>query len=258
MGLSVQLIAQESSRIILSSDVQWQLLNPARGDKSPRAGVLWGNIKSEEPTGFLVKFTDGFSSPPHIHNITYRAVVISGEIHNDDPTAAPMWMSPGSFWTQPKGETHITAARGKNSIALVEIDRGPYLVRPVDKEFDSGEKPINIDSANIVWVNFPGTDLSDNGPKVAYLWADTKNAHTQGKFIKLPAGFKGKILCDEGYFHGVIIKGEPDYLGKENKHMLPGSYFGSEGQTVHGISSHKTKETIIYVRTNSDFKISME
>ena len=145
MGLSVQVIAQESSRIILSSDVQWQLLNPARGDKSPRAGVLWGNIKSEEPTGFLVKFTDGFSSPPHIHNITYRAVVISGEIHNDDPTAAPMWMSPGSFWTQPKGETHITAARGKNSIALVEIDRGPYLVRPVDKEFDSGEKPINID-----------------------------------------------------------------------------------------------------------------
>lgn len=97
-------------RIVLAADVDWQALNPARGEMSPRAGTLWGDRNAEVPTGFLAKFRDGFSSPPHIHNVTYRAVVISGGIHNDDPEAERMWMGSGSFWTQPKGEVHITSA----------------------------------------------------------------------------------------------------------------------------------------------------
>ena len=92
------------SEVILASEVKWEQLNPARGDDSPQAGTLWGDRKGTVPTGFLARFAEGFSSPPHIHNTTYRAVVISGLIHNDDPDAAPMWMPAGSFWTQPKGE----------------------------------------------------------------------------------------------------------------------------------------------------------
>ena len=103
--------------VIMVSEVKWEQLNPARGDKSPQAGTLWGDRKGTVPTGFLAKFVDGFSSPPHIHNATYRAVVISGRIHNDDPNAADMWMSTGSFWTQPKGEVHITAAKGSINVA---------------------------------------------------------------------------------------------------------------------------------------------
>jgi hypothetical protein len=69
-----------------------------------------------------------------------------GSVHNDDPEAASMWMGNGSFWTQPKGEVHVTAAKGANNIALVEIDQGPYLVRPPDQAFDSGERPVNLDA----------------------------------------------------------------------------------------------------------------
>ena len=127
---SMQVAAEPTNEVILASDVKWEQLNPARGDKSPKAGTLWGDRKGAVPTGFLAKFVDGFSSPPHIHNITYRAVVISGGIHNDDPNAAAMWMPAGSFWTQPKGEVHITAAKGNTNVALVEIDKGPYLVLP--------------------------------------------------------------------------------------------------------------------------------
>ena len=94
----------ESHEVVLTSDVEWEQLNPARGDKSPQAGTLWGDRKGTVPTGFLARFVDGFSSPPHIHNVTYRAVVISGSIHNDDPDAAEMWMPVGSFWTQPKAK----------------------------------------------------------------------------------------------------------------------------------------------------------
>ncbi len=56
--------------ITLASDLQWQQLNPARGDQSPKAADLWGNRKDSGATGFLVEFVHGFSSPPHIHNVT--------------------------------------------------------------------------------------------------------------------------------------------------------------------------------------------
>ena len=118
------------------SKVNWEKLNPARGDKSPQAGTIWGDRKGEVETAFLAKFVDGFSSPPHIHNVSYRAIVIDGLIHNDDPKAANMWMPTGSYWTQPAGESHITSAKGKNNIALVEIDKGPYLVKPIKQKFD--------------------------------------------------------------------------------------------------------------------------
>lgn len=113
----------------LASEIQWQKLNPARGDASPQAGTIWGDQTKDGESGFLVKFVDGFSSPPHIHNITYRGIVIGGGLHNDDPDAKHMWMEVGSYWTQPAGEVHITAARG-SSIGYVEIQSGPYLVKP--------------------------------------------------------------------------------------------------------------------------------
>ncbi|PWJ58144.1 uncharacterized protein DUF4437, partial [Dyadobacter jejuensis] len=96
-----------TNKVVLSSEIVWEKLNPARGEQSPQAGTIWGDRKGEIATGFLAKFTDGFSSPPHIHNVTYRAVVIKGMIHNDDPKAENMWMKTGSFWTQPVGESHI-------------------------------------------------------------------------------------------------------------------------------------------------------
>ena len=53
--------AEPTSMVVLRSEVKWDHLNPARGDKSPQAGTLWGDRKGTVPTGFLVKFVDGFS-----------------------------------------------------------------------------------------------------------------------------------------------------------------------------------------------------
>ncbi len=39
---------------VLTSEVKWEQLNPARGDKSPKAGTLWGDRNGTGPTGFLV------------------------------------------------------------------------------------------------------------------------------------------------------------------------------------------------------------
>jgi hypothetical protein len=84
--------AEPTSKVVLMSEVEWTYLNPARGDKAPMAATLWGDRFGTGPTGFLLKPKGGFELPPHIHNVSYRGVVISGLIHNDDPNAVDMWM----------------------------------------------------------------------------------------------------------------------------------------------------------------------
>lgn len=107
-----EIAAEPNSALVMTSEVEWAQLNPAHGDKSPQAATLWGDRNGPEPTGFLLKPMDGFMSPPHIHNVACRGVVITGLIHNDDPGAKVMWMPAGSFWTQPAETVHITAATG--------------------------------------------------------------------------------------------------------------------------------------------------
>ena len=244
-----------TTTIVLSSDIVWEKLNPARGENSPQAGTIWGDRNGSVPTGFLAKFADGFSSPPHIHNVTYRAVVISGSIHNDDPEAKNMWMQPGSFWTQPQGESHITSAKGSENIAYVEIDSGPYLVKPIEEAFDNGERPINIDASNIVWLNSDNTNWIDpkNNAEISFLWESREDNPLKGLFIKLPKAFDGEIIHNGDIFHSVIISGElnleiPDT--GETTILDAGSYFSASSKTTHKVSNTSDDEIIVYVRTN--------
>ncbi len=145
-------LAASDVDIVSPSGIEFVPLNPARGDAAPQAGVLWGDIRKDVPTGAIIRFKPEFSSPPHIHNITYRAVVIEGSVHNDDPDAANMWMGPGSFWTQPAGLNHITSAGEDGATIFLEILEGPYLVKPEKDAFRNGEQPINIADGNLVWL----------------------------------------------------------------------------------------------------------
>jgi mannose-6-phosphate isomerase-like protein (cupin superfamily) len=245
-----------TNTVLLSSEIVWEKLNPARGDQSPQAGTLWGDRKEKVATGFLAKFVDGFSSPPHIHNATYRAVVIKGSIHNDDPAAENMWMNPGSFWTQPKGESHITSAKGEENIALVEIDKGPYLVQPIEEAYDNGERPINIDASNVVWLDSKKTNWIDTDSKaeISFLW----EAHdSNGLFVKLPKTYSGTITTDGTVLHSVVIQGELNYTMPQNqvtKVLDAGSSFSSTNQAIHTVSIENSS-VILYIRTNGNIKI---
>lgn len=261
--------AEAAKEVVLKSEVTWDHLNPKRGDLAPKAGTLWGDRNGNEPTGFLLRPPEDFQSPPHIHNISYRGVVIQGVIHNDDPGAAKMWMPAGSFWTQPKGEVHITSAMKKGSLAYIEIEEGPYLVLPKEEAFDSGERPVNVDRSNIVWLDASDTlriatqEEADhaNGPQIAYLWGDTGPGEMNGTFLKLPAGFTGKIMSAGSVFRAVVIKGLPQYTVSKTdmKTLEPGSYFSSMGGTAaHQIASTIREETLLYVRTNGTYKVTRE
>ncbi len=249
-----------TNKVVLSSEIVWEKLNPARGDKSPQAGTIWGDRKGEVATGFLAKFVDGFSSPPHIHNVTYRAVVIKGLIHNDDPKAEYMWMKPGSFWTQPSGESHITSAKGDENIALVEINKGPYLVKPINKSFDNGERPINIDVTNVVWLNSEKTNWIDSksNAEISFLLESKRNDKLKSLFVKLPQGYIGEIETNGNIVHSVVIMGELNYTMPQNKETMVldnGSYFGSTDKAVHTVKNSSEKEIILYIRTNGEIKV---
>lgn len=237
--------------VIPYSAIEWIPLNPARGDNSPKAGTLWGDRSADVATGFLVQFKDGFSSPPHIHNVSYRGIVISGLIHNDDPDAAKMWMPAGSYWTQPKGESHITAAKGSMNIAYIEIDEGPYLVHPTDQAFDSGQRPINIDRSNIVWLD------STDGAQIAYLWGGHNEGQSNGTLIKLPKNFNGTINTNSTLSRAVVIQGQLEIQANQEPVTLEaGSAFETLSNFSLRISNKTEMESIMYVRSDGKLTVS--
>lgn len=250
---------KSKNEIVTAENVEWGWLNPLRGDKSPAAGKLWGDRTDTLASGFLVKFNKGFSSPPHIHNVTYRGIVIKGLLHNDDEKAEKMWLPAGSFWQQPAGEAHITAANGNVNLAYIEIQEGPYLVKPTNGAFDNGERPINIDKSNLVWLN--ASDISwvndKSGVQTAFLWGSHKEDKLNASILKIPAGFKGKIRNLSPNFRAVIIQGNITHqIAKDKKidRLDAGSYFGAAENSTHIISSEK--ESIVYIRTNGKFEVS--
>ncbi|MEL7171774.1 MAG: DUF4437 domain-containing protein [Pseudomonadota bacterium] len=256
-------VAQPVVEVVPRSEIELQPLNPLRGDLSPKAGVLWGDIKQDVPTGTLIEFVDGFASPPHIHNITYRAVVISGSVHNDDPEAARMWMGPGSFWTQPAGENHITAAlEGSRATAFLEILSGPYLVQPAEQEFDNGERPINIEARNVIWLDAadvawldPEDTLAEGGPEVAFLWGAPEAGERNGTFLKLPAGFEGALQGNGAWLRAVLISGQAVHAAGGAEAVLdPGSYFGSDGDATHQVTCAAEAECVFYVSTEGRYQ----
>ena len=251
--------------VIAPDDLNFIPLNPARGDAAPQAGVLWGDIREDVASGILLRFADGFSSPSHIHNITYRGVVIQGGLHNDDPTAEPMWMGPGSFWTQPAGENHVTSAEpGNSATAFLEILSGPYLVEPSDKAFDNGERPINLVPSNIVWLNPENIEwINLNNaqehalkPQMTFLWGSPEAGELSGAFIKLPSRFSGSLKVQGGLLRAVVIQGELIHhiKGRTPQTTLPaGGYFSSEFNIENQLTCQADTECIIYVRTTDKF-----
>lgn len=251
----------------MRSELEFVPLNPARGDAAPQAGVLWGDIRKDVPSGVLLKFAPGFSSPPHIHNITYRAVVIRGALYNGGENATKMWMGPGSYWDQPAGAPHITAAKGDaGATAFLEILEGPYLVQPTKLFFDNGERPINLEARNIVWLDASDVTWVDTSSvssaasrtQMAFLWGSPQPGKKNGTFLKLQPGFRGTLRGNGSQLRAVVIAGHTSHRlsGKaEVNKLAPGSYFGSKGDITHQIECEAGDDCVIYVRTEGKYEV---
>jgi len=106
----------------------------------------------------------------------------------------------------------------------------------------------------------------DQSPRAGNLWGDRTESGASGflvKFedgtlVKLPAGFTGKIHNQNSTFHAVVIQGRSQYQvpgETEEKTLEPGSYFGSEAESVHQVSCEAEEECIIYVRTEGKYDV---
>ncbi|MFG0292941.1 MAG: DUF4437 domain-containing protein [Phycisphaerales bacterium JB050] len=253
-------------RVVTTSDVQWGALNPARGAAGPRAGDLWGDRTGSSATGFLVRFGEGFSSPPHIHNITYRGIVIDGLIHNDDPEAEESWMPSGSYWTQPAGEVHITAARGDGRLAYIEIQDGPYLVMPPEEASDTGERALNLHAGNMVWldasssnrITLPAGVQPGKGPKISFLWGDPQDESASGAMVRVPSGCTVTLQSDDPMLRAVVIKGQAILHrrgGLESQPLEPGSFVGATGGSNSRITMSASEACWLYVRGKGAFSL---
>ena len=237
---------------VLAADLDWQPLNPARGDQSPQAANVWGDRTEEGATGFLVRFVDGFSSPPHIHNVTYRGVVMHGRVHNDHASAPERWMAAGSYWTQPAGASHITSASGSDNLAYIEIESGPYLVKPTEEAFDNGEAPVNVHASNIVWLNDPGED--EPTTHWAYLWGSPNTGTLSGGLLKLEAGATAELDSQGPELRSVVVSGDVVH-GQSSEVLSAGSLFSSAGPSRHGLTCSGTEACLIYLRTRGEWTI---
>jgi len=113
-----------------------------------------------------------------------------------------------------------------------------------------------MDASNVVWVNQPKMSTSKKAPKVAYLWGNPQGNDLNGNFAKLPSGYTGKMNSQGSIFHAVLIQGQLEYQmpnDANSKILAPGSYFSSEGKSVHQISCKAGEDCIIYIRTNGKF-----
>jgi hypothetical protein len=246
----------QSSKVVLAKDIEWGYLNPLRGNLSPGAANLWGDRTQNTGTGMLVRFNKGFQSPPHIHNITYRGIVIDGRLHNDDPLAERMWMPVSSYWTQPAGENHITAADGESNLIYLEIDSGPYLVKPSKDAFDNQERPVNVHSTNIVWLDSKHLeDISAEGVSQTYTWGDTSAVN--GSMLKIDKNADIKVLTNSSEFRMVLIAGKLSHRSNDSNAqvLLPGSYVESTGRHIHHLVSTGETETVVYIRTLGSYKV---
>ena len=239
-----------------AAQVNWGLLNPLRGDKSPVAANLWGDRGQNGATGMLVRFKQGFSSPAHIHNISYRGIVIEGAMHNDDPGAAPLWLPPISFWTQPAGAEHITAANGQSNLIYLEIDSGPYLVQPAAQQFDNGEQPLNLHASNLVWLGPEHTrQLQGDSLAIAYLWGKQQPGALRGSLVKIAANTQVELNSQAKELRAVVIQGQLQYLHASAAVRLDvGSYFSSGGYYRHRFST--VQDSVIYLRSDEVVQLS--
>lgn len=90
--------------IIRDGDVPFVEISPFARFASARGDFTSGSH------GTFGIFGEGAASPPHTHTGTYYGVVLSGEMNNPFGTEeSPPTLAPGSFWSVPADEQHVTA-----------------------------------------------------------------------------------------------------------------------------------------------------
>lgn len=119
-------------------------------------------------------------------------------------------------------------------------------MRPTDQAYDTGQRPMNIDGSNIVWID------TTSGAQIAYLWASQSNAPPSGTLIKLPRNFQGSLDTENSPVKAVVIQGQLKLrtmsIPSETT-LSTASYFQTSNTPPIHLINNSDQDTILYLRT---------
>ncbi|PKB00579.1 uncharacterized protein DUF4437 [Flavobacteriaceae bacterium MAR_2009_75] len=185
-------------------------------------------------------------------------MVIKGLLHNDDENAENNGFRQVLIGNSQQAKHILPRQMVKIIWRFLDIQEGPYLVKSTSEAFDNGERPVNVDKTNLVWLNANDIEWVANKSNVetAFLWGSQKEKQLRATLLKLPAGFNGSVKNLSPNFRAVVISGSlmHQFSKKEAKNKLDApSYFGAEENATSIIST--AKETVLYIRSNGDYEV---
>ena len=228
-----------TSSATAAADVPWAPVNPEQPE-----GPSWVILEGDPSKGaftMMAKLGAGFETPLHKHPAGFTGVVISGEVRHGASKDAAKAMGPGTMWTEPADEAHVTACVGEEDCVFVGRMDGPMAMTPVDAPSETAKATV-VPAAEIAYQ--PVNPEQPQGPGMALLSGD----QTQGAFVAL-ARFPGGMITPEhvhtaGYV-GVVIAGQ--IKDGEGAAKTAGSYWNNAAQHPHETSCVEGQDCVFFV-----------
>jgi quercetin dioxygenase-like cupin family protein len=106
--------------VTYSEDLKWEAVGPLDANgKGISVSLLYGDLKTKNPTNFLMKYSAGVKAPPHIHSGDYYALVVSGKFrHYLESENEYKMLTAGATWFQKGNVVHGDSCVGPKDCIL--------------------------------------------------------------------------------------------------------------------------------------------
>lgn len=206
-------------------------------------GSAQGNF-AEGQHGTFGIFGAGAASPPHTHSSEYYAVVIEGEMNNPFGTEAdPPSLVPGSFWTVPANDQHVTAClTPDNECRFFFHATSAFDFTPIDeltqpRSSEAGSVPLDT-------IDFEELAPYDGA---ATMWGD-RGTGPHGTIVRVEAGESTGDLAQRNAFTLVPATGALSIdTGNGSTDVAIGSIVEAETNTPHSLACCGNTDCVFYL-----------
>ena len=222
-----------------AADVEWAPLNPEQPE-----GPSWVVLEGDPTQGaftMMAKLGAGFETPLHKHPSGFTGVVISGEVSHGASKDAVKVIGPGTLWTEPANEAHVTGCVGDEDCVFVGRMDGPMAMTPVETPDETPSASV-VGAADIEYT--PVNPEQPEGPGMAVLSGD----QTQGAFVALvrfPGGLSTPEHVHSASYVGVVISGQ--IQDGEGAAKAPGSHWNNAAGHPHQTSCVEGDDCVFFV-----------
>lgn len=215
-------------------------------------GSAQGNF-GEGAHGTFGIFGAGEASPPHTHGGEYYAVVIEGEMNNPFGTETdPPALAPGSFWSVPANDEHVTACLTPESECRFFFH--------ANSAFDFVQIDAATQDRSSAAASVPAADLDFESlspfAAAATVWGDPDSG-PYGSIVRLDAGDDTGELAQRNQFTLVPMTGDLSITSRDTTDDVAiGALLEAEPNLVHSLSCSSGEACTFYVFSDSPREIN--